>query len=180
MKRKKQQPQSPKKTTVVEVMAYVRLEPETLKSCRIFKDNPTCVRYRSRAIEAAFNKGERLYIHDYRKESVTAVRQYKNHKRVSTLERCSSPAKVVIRKKDPGGYLINLFPVDQNIPITAVLKEEMITNPFGKGFSISGDPIWWLPGYMDQDEASCIAINELMQTQRSLILEEITDLDNAV
>jgi|GEM_PF-5960242 len=70
MKKKQKQPQSPKKIKIIEVTAYIQLETETLKSCRVLKQNVDCVRYRSRAIEAAFNKGHRLYIYDHRKEAV--------------------------------------------------------------------------------------------------------------
>gem|GEM_PF-4001574 len=83
-------------------------------------------------------------------------------------------------KKDPGGYYINIYSPDPRAPITATLKEEILTNPFGFGFSISGEPSWWLMGYMDDTEASYIAINDFMNTEKSLECREVIDLSNAV
>lgn len=181
MKKKRNTPQLPKKIKIAEVeSAYIQLTPETLKSCRVLKQNVDCVRYRSRAIEAAFNKGHRLYIYDHRKEAVSAVKQYKNHKRASIFGNRMSPAKVMIMKKDPGGYYINIYSPDSRAPITATLKEEILTNPLGLGFSISGEPEWWLMGYMDDTEASYIAINDFMEPEKSLDCREILIMNDAV
>jgi len=179
MKNRKK-PKAPQKNKVIEVTAYVQLESSTLESCRLLKQNVDCVRYRIRSIEAAFNNGHRLYVYDHRKEAVSATRQYKNHKRLPFFGNRMSPAKVIIMKKDPGGYYINIFSPDHKAQITATLKEEIVKNPFGGGFSITGEPSWWLVGYMDQSEISYIALNDFMNADKSLTIETKTDLNNAV
>lgn len=86
----------------------------------------------------------------------------------------------MIMKKDPGGYYINIYSPDPRAPITATLKEEILMNPLGLGFSISGEPAWWLIGYMDDTEASYIAINDFMKTEKSLDCREILIMNDAV
>jgi hypothetical protein len=166
--------QTVKKIKIAEAIAYIQLRKETFTNCRILKENMNCVRYRSSAIEAAFNKDHRLFIYDHRPESVSAARRYKNHKRVPSFPmNRMSPAKVVIMKKEPGGYYINIFPAPDNASPTTTLKEERLTEYFGKGFAVSGEPHWWLVGYKDEEEISYIALNDFMNLRRSLRCEPI-------